>query len=59
MKIIRYAKRVIIYTRDLGHAPLFIDYAEAANKHIDIQNMIKAVNIKRGSRNKCAKSDSN
>ena len=26
---------------------LFIDYAEAANKHTDIQNMIKAVNIKR------------
>jgi len=28
-------------------ALLFIDYAEAANKHTDIQNMIKAVNIKR------------
>jgi len=26
---------------------LFIDYAEAGNKHTDIQNMIKAVNIKR------------
>jgi len=26
---------------------LFIDYAEAASKHTDMQNMIKAVNIKR------------
>jgi len=26
---------------------LFIDYAEAANKHTNIQKMIKAVNIKR------------
>jgi len=26
---------------------IFIDYAKAANKHTDIQNVIKAVNIKR------------
>jgi len=33
----------IAYRADL----LFIDYAEAANKRTDIQNMIKAVNIKK------------